>query len=291
MVKKLKLALRGAQLMLSGKYADSAKDYDKASGDYDSFFSSTMGKYSIEVLRKMNIEEGMNILELACGTGFLTVEMARLLNGRGAITTVDQSLGMLNIARQKLSPFTGIKLNMQQGDMMELLRSIPSDSVDIVVCGWAICYIKPVEFFKEVKRVLKPKGQVGIIETRIDSEELVMQAFEKVLEKEPSYLQRYIKLELPANTQALQKWFAKGGLNPVACWEGEEILACNSGDDAVEWVQRSGAAAGYIDVIDRQREQDIIVQVREEIDTIIKSGIKSKLSHTYVAGVANKEAV
>lgn len=59
---------------------------------------------------------------------------------------------------------------------------------------------------REVKRVLKPGGQVGIIETRVDSEKVLMNAFEQSLLTDPSYLQRYIKVELPSNTKVLNTW-------------------------------------------------------------------------------------
>ncbi|USB33660.1 methyltransferase domain-containing protein [Paenibacillus sp. YPG26] len=289
MINKLKLAMRMGWFMLSGKHANSSKDYDKASGDYDSFFSSTMGRHSLDLLRKMNIEPGHDVLELACGTGFITSEIARILNGQGSITTVDQSEGMLQVAREKLLPFETLKINLQQSDMMGFLKGVPDNSFDIVVCGWAICYTNPAQFMKEVHRVLKPSGQVGIIETREDSEEVLMKAFEKVISENPSYLQRYIRVELPSNDNVLKKWFVKGNLRTVDSWQGEQILPCSNSKEAIEWVLRSGAAAGFIDVIDRDRESEILSRIEKQIDQIINEERKLRLSHTYVAGIALKE--
>ncbi|MBK5345673.1 methyltransferase domain-containing protein [Bacillus sp. TH22] len=288
MLNKVKLAARVAWFKVSNQYADSSKDYDKASDDYDSFFSSTMGIHSLGLLNKMNIQPGQHVLELACGTGFITAEVANRLNGEGTISTVDQSAGMLDVARKKISKYSGLKFTMHQGDMVEFLKQIPSSSIDTVVCGWAICYTNPAIFLKEVHRVLKSNGQVGIIETRCDSEEILMKAFERVLSNDPTYLKRYISINLPPNSLTLQKWFNKGNLNTIDRWEGEQILPCKDAEDAMEWVFRSGAAAGFLDVLDRDREEEILHKIKEQINLLIQQGNEFKLSHTFVAGVASK---
>jgi SAM-dependent methyltransferase len=183
-----------------------------------------------------------------------------------------------------------LNVNIHQGDMIDFLKSFPSSSVDVVVCGWAICYTNPAVFLKEINRVLKPKGQVGIIETRIDSEEILMKAFEQVLNNDPSYLQRYININLPPNVHTLQKWFTKGNLKTMDYWEGEQILPCKNAEDALEWAMRSGAAAGFMDVLDRNREEEILFRIKEQINSLINQGIEFKLSHTYVAGFAIKDS-
>ncbi|OPX41916.1 demethylmenaquinone methyltransferase [Ruminiclostridium hungatei] len=289
MIRKAQLIFKFAYLRLAKKYANSAKDYDNASVDYDSFFSKTMGKYSLEMIDKIHFEKDQQILELACGTGFITENVAKKMQGQGAVTTVDQSAGMLELARRKLEGYENIKLDMRQGNMMQLLKSIPDNSFDNAVCGWAICYVNPVEFLKEIYRVLKPDGRIGIIETRSDSEQVLMEAFDEVLAKDPSLLERYIKIALPSNSDVLKNWFIKGGLQPVECWEGEEVLPYYDSEGAIEWVQRSGASAGFLDVINRDRLQEVLDKVKAIIDRDMDNGKNFKLSHTYVAGVARKQ--
>lgn len=289
MLNKLKLLIRMIWFRVTNKYANSSQDYDKASGDYDSFFSNLMGGHSLDLLHKMNIQAGQDILELACGTGFITNEVAQILQGSGSITTVDQSKGMLDVARAKLAQFPSLQVHLEQNDMMTFLKKTPDASFDTVICGWAICYTNPVLFMKEVNRVLKPSGQVGIIETRVDSEEVLMEAFEKALSEDPSYLQRYIKVELPPNREALNKWFLKGSLKVIESWEGEQPIPCATSDDAMEWVLRSGAAAGFLDVIDRDRENEILNHIKQQLDQTLLEEKKINLSHTYVAGLAWKD--
>ncbi|MBB6446821.1 class I SAM-dependent methyltransferase [Bacillus benzoevorans] len=288
MINKLNLALRTGWFMLTNKQADNAKDYDKASNDYDSFFTKTMGKHSMNLINHLEIIPGQQVLELACGTGFFTVEMARRLNGKGEMTIVDQSKGMLDVARSKLTEFSHLQIRTVQSDMMAYLKDIPDESFDIVLCGWAICYTKPIAFLKEVRRILKTNGQIGIIETRSDSEEILMKAFEQVISQEPSYLQRYIRIELPKDKETLKRWFEKASLDVMETWDGEQQLPCHNADEAMEWVLRSGAAAGFIDVIDRNRETEILTQIKKWVENYAANEKEFKMSHTFAAGVARK---
>jgi ubiquinone/menaquinone biosynthesis C-methylase UbiE len=288
MLKELKLGGKLAVLFLQNKKADHNSDYNKVCNDYDSFFSKEMGEYALNVLKKIKIKPNNHVLELACGTGHITVEIAKQLKGQGRIGIVDQSEGMLQIAKSKIEAYKNISIDVHLGDMMEYLQSLPNDSVDIVVCGWAICYVNPVELLKEIWRVLKKEGKVGIIETREDSEKLMMDAFEKLIIEDPTIIKKYIKLKLPSNSITLKKWFARAGFKSGSCWEGANILPYSNGDDAIEWIRRSGASAGFLDVIDLKREEEIMTRIKVIINQRMKEDNNIRLSHTYVAGIARK---
>jgi hypothetical protein len=102
-------------------------------------------------------------------------------------------------------------------------------------------------------------------------------------------IRRYIKLKLPNDAGVLRKWFSKGKLKPIECWEGEQILPCRNAKEAMDWILRSGAAAGFLDMIDREREEEILNRIEEQINIFIEEANTFKLSHTYVAGVALKD--
>lgn len=190
--------------------------------------------------------------------------------------------------QKKISKFSNLEINIQKGDMIKFMEGIPNESIDIVVCGWAICYTNPTIFMREVNRVLKPNGKVGIIETRSDSEQLLMRAFEEVLCENPSYLKKYIKIELPSNDKVIEKWFLKEKFHQVYVWEGEEVLPCENASDAIEWILRSGAASGFLDVLDSLRQREILTHIEKKMDVLLKEDTNNKLSHTYVAGIAKK---
>jgi len=155
MLNKLKLLTKAAWLILNKKFANSACDYDKASKEYDNYFTNMMGKYSAELIDKLNINSKLNVLELACGTGHITHKVGSLLAKDSQITAVDQSEGMMEVAKKKTSTLTHLNIEFIKGDMINVLKNTPDETFDLVVCGWAICYVSPVPFLKEIKRVLK----------------------------------------------------------------------------------------------------------------------------------------
>ena len=53
------------------------------------------------ILGKLNIQEGMNILDLGTGTGVLVPYLNEMIGLTGHITAIDLSEGMLSIARKK----------------------------------------------------------------------------------------------------------------------------------------------------------------------------------------------
>lgn len=51
------------------------------------------------------IHKGMNVLDLGCGTGFCTFDIARLLDGEGKVVAADLQTEMLNKVKQKAADF------------------------------------------------------------------------------------------------------------------------------------------------------------------------------------------
>ena len=48
------------------------------------------------------IKEGMVVLDLGCGPGFFSIEIARLLNKSGTVICADLQDGMLDVVREKI---------------------------------------------------------------------------------------------------------------------------------------------------------------------------------------------
>ena len=160
------LALRAVRLAATRSTADPTPDYDVASDTYDDAFTSVMGTHSTALLEQLRIEPGDDVVELACGTGHLTSQIVRRLGPTGSLTVVEKSGGMLAVARAKVVGHAapGVRLTWYQDDMMARLSRLPDRSANVVVVGWAICYAKPVALLREAARVLRPGGQIGIIE-------------------------------------------------------------------------------------------------------------------------------
>ena len=54
-------------------------------------------------------------------------------------------------------------------------------------------------------------------------------------------------------------------------------------------VLRLFTAACFLDVIDREKEDEILDQIKKQLDHVLHLEKKLDLSHTFVAGIARKE--
>ncbi|MFD7905086.1 class I SAM-dependent methyltransferase [Kitasatospora sp. NPDC059722] len=283
---RLGLAARALRLTLSRTNADTTPDYDAASSSYDTYFSPVMGVHSLAALREVTVSPGDDVLELACGTGHLTHDIVRKLEGRGSVRAVDKSPGMLSVAKAKVLPEAmrspDLEVSLEEGDMEEFLRARPNDSADLVVVGWAICYSKPVRLLEQIKRVLRPGGRIVVIETRGDALKTLIEQLEKVFTADPSLLTGMIRVNLPKDAATVARWFTKAGLTVDVQRDGHQVLPATTPEEALEWVQRSGAAAGFKDAVDQSREEHALELIRKGLAEHVARHGALELRHTFV---------
>ncbi|MGW1244261.1 class I SAM-dependent methyltransferase [Streptomyces bobili] len=289
---RIGLVARALRLTLSKAHADPTADYDAASSDYDTFFSPVMGRHSTAALDEVPVRPGDTVVELACGTGHLTAEIVRRLDGRGAVFAVDKSLGMLEVARKKVLPLVtgapGLLVELSDGDMETFARGIPSGSADLVVVGWAICYAKPPRLLAQIERILRPGGRVMVIETRADAHKALTDRLERVFADDPSLLTSLIRVALPKSAAVVARWFAKAGLTIDVQREGTQVIPAHTPQAVLEWVQRSGAAAGFKTAVDNSREQLVLSRVEEGLAELLRRQGRLDIEHTFVIVTGHK---
>lgn len=111
-----------------------------------------------------NAAPGSNILEMAPGPGYLSVELAKL--GDYNITGLDISKTFVKIAQNKAKE-AGVKIDFRQGDAAETPFS--DETFDFIICTSAFKnFPEPVKVIDEIFRILKTSGKALIIDMRKD---------------------------------------------------------------------------------------------------------------------------
>jgi demethylmenaquinone methyltransferase/2-methoxy-6-polyprenyl-1,4-benzoquinol methylase len=135
--------------------------FDKGAKHYDSVvdwgFLRSGSRYRRWVQKHHGLRPGHHLLDVACGTGLVAVEAAKILGTAQNITCLDPSDGMLAVARTKLAA------NFVLGRAENL--PFANDSFDFLTMGYALRHVTSLEeTFREYHRVLKPGGRLLILE-------------------------------------------------------------------------------------------------------------------------------
>ncbi|MFZ5817969.1 MAG: bifunctional demethylmenaquinone methyltransferase/2-methoxy-6-polyprenyl-1,4-benzoquinol methylase UbiE [Bacillota bacterium] len=107
---------------------------------------------------------GDRILDVACGTGDLSMLDAAQVSPGGEVIGVDISEGMLEVGRRRVaqSPYKEC-ITLQYGNAMNL--EFPDNSFDGVTMGWAMRNVASIpQTLAEIYRVLKPGGRFVCLE-------------------------------------------------------------------------------------------------------------------------------
>jgi demethylmenaquinone methyltransferase/2-methoxy-6-polyprenyl-1,4-benzoquinol methylase/phosphoethanolamine N-methyltransferase len=115
-------------------------------------------------LELVDIKPEMNILDVGCGTGSLTIAAKQKQGDEGMMVGIDPSSNMISLARDKADK-VGLEIDFQVGVIEKL--DLPEDQFDLVLSSLMMHHL-PDELqltgLEEVMRVLKPGGRLLIIE-------------------------------------------------------------------------------------------------------------------------------
>jgi demethylmenaquinone methyltransferase/2-methoxy-6-polyprenyl-1,4-benzoquinol methylase len=135
-------------------FDDSAAIYDRV----DALGSGGRGvRYRQEALGRAGLQPNARVLDVACGTGLMSLAASRLTHGQVTLVGVDPSPGMSARARAKLS------IEFHEG-VAEALP-VADAAFDFVMMGYALRHVPDWNrAFHEFARVLRPGGRVVLLE-------------------------------------------------------------------------------------------------------------------------------
>jgi len=122
-------------------------------------------RYRRDALERAGLQPGMRVVDVACGTGLMSLAACRLTQGNLQITGVDPSPGMLAHAPSQLP------IELRQGTASSLPMNTASS--DFLMMGYALRHVDDwAAAFTEFARVLRPGGRLLMLELTCPSNRL-----------------------------------------------------------------------------------------------------------------------
>jgi SAM-dependent methyltransferase len=244
--------VRAAGLLLTQPEKTSdlvAASYDHVATGYDEAWTNHMRDLSLGMLDELSPPAGATCLDLTCGTGFITSELARRTGGE--VTGVDASAGMIAEAQRK----HGNLCRFVHDDALHFLRLQRASRYDVVTCGWGLGYTKPLCVLRQIARVLRPGGRVGIIDNSLFSLAGVLWASFQAFAERPKALRHAMRVRFLPHSLVLAAMMRLAGLGVHRRRDGAKTYHVPTGQAAIERLTATGAAAGFeFAVFDEQRE-------------------------------------
>lgn len=157
-----------------------------------------------ETVQTFDIQEAEQIADFGCGSGYLTIPIAKIIEKEGMVYAIDILEGPLEHvkSRAKLENLRNIQTVRAN---LETLGStkISDNSIDTVLMSNILFQsAKPADILKEAHRILKPEGRVMIIEWQQDKTPIQLGKHYKTKEE--------LRTLVEQNNFTLQKEFEPG---------------------------------------------------------------------------------
>ena len=132
--------------------------WDKAAAFYEGYWAEQLAPAQDQLMRDADLKPGEWVLDLACGTGLISLRAARAVGEEGNVTATDISEKMieavtLNAAREGLHNLRATRAMAEQLEFSDA-------SFDVVLCSLGLMYVTdPRVTMREMHRVLRPGGR------------------------------------------------------------------------------------------------------------------------------------
>ena len=111
---------------------------------------------------KKYLKSGDKVLDLGCGPGFFTIDIAQLVGQSGLVYAADVQEGMLDKVRKKIATQSLENIHVHKCEESTINLN---DTVDFILAFYMIHEIPDQNrTFSEIKKLLNPNGKVLIIE-------------------------------------------------------------------------------------------------------------------------------
>jgi len=114
---------------------------------------------------------GERILDIGCGAGQTSLELAEAVGSEGVVLGVDISQPLIDVARRRSASVPGLSFQLADAET----ESFPTGAFDGAFSRFGVMFFaNPVAAFRNIARALKPGGRLAFVCWRTPQENLFM---------------------------------------------------------------------------------------------------------------------
>ncbi len=133
--------------------------WDLAADDYEALWNAQLAPARSAMLQLASLAPGEQVLDIACGTGLVTLPAARAVAPAGEAYGIDVSGRMVEAARCRAAEqeIANARFTRMDGEALP----IPDSSFDAALCALGLMYMPdPRRAVREMMRVVRPGGRI-----------------------------------------------------------------------------------------------------------------------------------
>ena len=135
--------------------------WDLAADDYETLWQAQLAEAQARMLARVALRPGETVLDVACGTGLVTLQAAQAVGPQGRVIGVDLSARMVQAAEQRAHARGLHNTRFARMDAEQL--ALADASSDVALCALGLMYLpEPEQAVREMARVLRPGGRIGL---------------------------------------------------------------------------------------------------------------------------------
>lgn len=133
---------------------------DRARAELTDLIDRQMRPLGDAVLAKLPLAGGQTVMDVGCGAGEATMQLAELVGLHGQVIGVDIAPRVLALAERRAEDTPYVTFLQDDAGTM----SLPDRSLDIIFSRFGTMFFSdPVAAFRNLRRMLKPGGRMGFI--------------------------------------------------------------------------------------------------------------------------------
>jgi len=243
--------------------------YNEISHQFNELSRDFYSTANLELIRRLNLRPNERVLDLACGTGYIAIELARRVP-EGKVVGVDLSPLMIRRAREDAVK-AGLKnVEFIEKNIHDVLPDFKAGAFDVGVSCFALSYLGCDFLFKEFRRILGEKGRVGITTSSVNSLTEWMPLFLEFLvehgEKAASFQINEIP-DMPLSAEDLKARMESAGFSNIQVLPQKIPLAFRDSQEAASFLISAGWISNYFfRVKDKKARREILDWCVDRVD-------------------------